>query len=118
MKLSCFLKFLDEPQVTNLKVEFNGNEPLFPTMTICNKPHESWNKLTYNLTKLKSCNITSIEEYKMGNWIGNCSDPKQLFEDAVAKSHQIVNFVHYHTFDDKDQEKDEIVHNYTNKGSP
>ena len=102
--------------MTNLRLEFNGNEPLFPSMTICNKPHESWNKLTYNLTKLESCNISSLEDYKMGNWIGNCSDPKQLFEDAVAKSHQIMNFVHYRTFDDKDQERGEIVHNYTNKG--
>ena len=91
--------------MTNLRVEFNGNEPLFPTMTICNKPHELWTNLSYNLTKLESCNITSIEEYKMGNWIGNCSDPKQLFEDAVAKSHQTIKFVDYRTFGN--QEKSE-----------
>ena len=39
----------------------------------------------------------------MGNWLGNCSDPKVLFEEAVAKSDQIIGFVRYQTFHDSEQ---------------
>ena len=33
----------------------------------------------------------------MGNWVGNCSDPKTLFEKAVAKSDQMIELVNYVT---------------------
>ena len=39
----------------------------------------------------------------MGNWLGNCSDPEVLFEEAVAKSDQIIGFVRYQTFHDSEQ---------------
>ena len=39
----------------------------------------------------------------MGNWLGNCSDPKVLFEEVVAKSDQIIGFVRYQTFHDSEQ---------------
>ena len=48
----------------------------------------------------------------MGNWLGNCSDPKVLFEEAVAKSDQIIGFVRYQTF--HDSEKKEGRDNYLN----
>ena len=93
----CFFKFMEEPKGTHLSIEFNGDQPLFPTITICNRQHEVWTNLIYNQTVLKSCNISSIQEYKMGNWVGNCSDPKTLFEKAVAKSDQIIELVNYVT---------------------
>ena len=39
----------------------------------------------------------------MGNWLGNCSDPKVLFEEAVAKSNQIIGLVRYQTFHESEQ---------------
>ena len=41
----------------------------------------------------------------MGNWLGNCSDPKVLFEEAVAKSDQIIGFVRYQTFHDSEKKE-------------
>ena len=41
----------------------------------------------------------------MGNWLGNCSDPKVVFEEAVAKSDQIIGFVRYQTFHDSKKEE-------------
>ena len=101
----CILKFLDEPQVTNMRIDFNGDQPLFPTLTICHRPNEAWTNLIYNLTILKSCNISSITDYQMGNWVGNCSDPKLIFEKSVAKSYKMIRFVEYSTFHDYEENK-------------
>ena len=52
----CILKFLAEPQVTNLRVEFNGHQPMFPTLTICNKKNEDWTNFPYNkVSERMSC---------------------------------------------------------------
>ena len=39
------------------------------------------------------------EEYYEGNWSGNCTDPKSLYEKVVARPHDFLSYISITTFD-------------------
>ena len=39
------------------------------------------------------------EEYYEGNWLGNCTDPKSLYEKVVARPHEFLDWIEITTFD-------------------
>ena len=51
----------------------------------------------------KQCAIFSREEYISyeyeGNWLGNCTDPKSLYEDIIVRPHEFLFWITITTFD-------------------
>lgn len=102
--LSCFfyvlyqgvnliLKYHSQPYVTNLSHE-NARKFGYPTITVCAGNTEVNNcedcKNIYNSTVLGRCNISSNTQYYLeANFVGNCSDPEQLFEESVFKAESV-----------------------------
>ena len=44
--------------------------------------------------------VFSREEYRdEGNWLGNCTDPKSLYEKVVARPHDFLSYISITTFD-------------------
>lgn len=81
----CVEKYSREP-VTNI-VTIEGNEGLpFPKITVCPSTFGSG----VNNLQLSECNLT-IKKYQKGHdWIGNCTDPEQLFNDMVKDFDELV----------------------------
>ena len=54
---------------------------------------------------LSTFSIFSREEYFWdGNWLGNCTDPKSLFEDIVVQPHEFIFWIAISTFEGEDIE--------------
>ena len=44
--------------------------------------------------------VFSREEYRdEGNWLGNCTDPKSLYEKVVVRPHEFLDWIEITTFD-------------------
>ena len=58
----CIIKYLDQPNTTNLSYESIIDHP-YPTITICNHPWHKWNDFMFNKNELHQCGIPELEDY-------------------------------------------------------
>ena len=96
----CLRKFQGEP-ITNT-VSFQDNRGLpFPVIAACPR------KLAFGVQgkgakeALKACNLTE-SLYNEGHWIGNCTDPEQLYNSITAGQTNLTSRIVFRTKDGQD----------------
>ena len=91
----CFERFLEEPQSTLVSVEKPSSQ-IFPIITMCPQKFLS---MPIHQKMLQDCGIANMIQYKyFGQWIGNCSDPKALYEKLVIPRNDLIDNITYTFF--------------------
>ena len=55
--MECFMKYLEDPIVTKVGVEYTGHQNKFPTITVCSRSLNSLRSNRWNTTHLNECGI-------------------------------------------------------------
>ena len=55
--IECFMKYLEDPHVTKVGVEYTGHQNKFPTVTICPGSISKKRSHKWNTTHLNQCGI-------------------------------------------------------------
>ena len=83
----CVDKYLKNPEQSEVSYKgSSGNS--FPSFTLCANKNDS-----YDEDQLKKCQLNQKDYISRGQWVGkggiNCTDPKLLYNQAVASSESL-----------------------------
>ena len=90
---SCISRYISKPKGTEIKMS-NGVGELFPEFIVCPSINDdAVNDTNFDSKQLGKCALSETE-YKLAyNWIGNCTDPKIVFENITTKIEDFIQLV-------------------------